>query len=427
MGVTVTPPVAANLADNPKNRLYRATQSGTYSVSIPAGVYEVTRQATTNIIIGTTTLVPSTAMQVLFINEPQTSITFNSTNSAETVPWSEGPIQNNGSSQQYWFDPDFFPQHQLYYTPTGLVQNFFTSTDGITWTARTRPSNQSSSNVGGRGVAKGPAASDPYVQCFWHPSTNGASYTSHSTDGIVWSTNANRIFGQSGEGATGIAYGAGRYVVVGSVINPTVNRGAWLSSSTDGITWGNQQYLIAPEGFTSIDFGNGVFVVGGEQGSVRTSTDGLTWTARQAFFGGNRISFIRFANGRFLATGGNSTARTSTDGITWTTVMTGMAPTADINHSAYDTVNGVWAITSTSDQTLRASTNLVTWVARSLPIAIDDRGMTYGGGQFIVAATDTQARTRFFRTPNVLTMLPSVPFTDTYIILEYKGTTRVLS
>lgn len=431
MGVSVTPPAAVNLADNPKNRLYRATQSGTYAVSIPAGVYEVSRQATTNIIIGSTALVPSTSSQVLFINEPQTSITFNSTVSSDVVPWLEGPITNNGSGTQYNFRPVYLAEDDIFYCPTGERTQFWTSTDAITWTARSRTSIASERPLS---ITKKPGAGNLYVESYAVGATGAANYTAHSTNGVIWATNSNRIFQASGEAGMVVLYGStpNTYIVAGYKWRTGGFYDGMVATAADGINWTNIQTLYTGassyvEYPVSGAYGADQFVLGSTLGSMRTSTNGTTWTVRNPLFGGNQISHITFANGRFVAGGTNGTLRTSTDAVTWTTLQPG-AGTADINNIIYDPDNGLWTITSSTNGLIRVSTDLVTWVTRaSATGGFEAKAITYGKGLYVMGYTDTNARSRWFRVSNILTQMPSVPFTDTYIILEYKGKTRTLS
>lgn len=430
MGVTITPNRGLNLADNPKNRLYRATQSGTYTVSIPAGVYEVQRQATTNIIIGSTTLAPSTTLQTVFINEPQTSITFASTNSTDAVPWLEGPITSaDGFSQQFNFRPVYLSEDNLWYTPTGRNDRFWTSTNAIDWVNRSRTSNAGPTATM---VAKRPGAGNLYIEASFASATGAANYVVVSTNGVTWSTTSSRFFNTSGESAPVALFGANTYLVAGYGWRTGGFFDGYIGLSTNGLTWGSQQVLFSGvsnynEWFTSGAFGNGQFVLGTNLGSMRTSTDGITWTVRNPLFGGNQISHITFANGIFMAGGGSGTLRTSTDAITWTNVNSGMG-TANINNILYDSINNVWTVMSNANASIRVSTNLTTWVSRSSATgSFDEKGITWGNGLYVHGFTDTQTRSRWFRVANILTQLPSVPFTDTYIILEYKGTTRTLS
>jgi hypothetical protein len=368
----------------------------------------------------------------MFINEPQTSITFNSTVSTDNVPWLEGPITNNGTSQQYQYKPYYMSEISMWYCPVGRVDYFWTSTNAIDWTSRTRNTGNISTVINPSYVAKKPGAGNYYVQAYHSAATNAANYTSYSTNGITWFQSSNRIFDQSGEAGTCLVFGANIFVLGGYYWKTGSFYDGLVATSTDGVTWANRQVFFSGfSGYTeypySAAFGAGVFAVGSTRGSLRTSTNGTTWTIRDPLFGGNQISHITFANGRFLAGGDNGTLRTSTDSVTWTSVQCGIG-TANINNILYDEVNGVWSVMASAGAVIRVSTDLVTWVTRSsAPNSFEERAITWGNGLYVQGYTDTQARSRWFRVSDIRTLTPSVPFTDTYIILEYKGRTRTLS
>src|SRR6476659_5111081 len=73
----------------------------------------------------------------------------------------------------------------------------------------------------------------------------------------------------------------------------------------------------------AVDFGNGVFVAGGQGGTILTSTDGANWTPRISGVNDN-IRRIKFVHGRFFADHGPDEPSItyklglmSTDGISW--------------------------------------------------------------------------------------------------------------
>ena len=407
MGVTVTPPVAVNLADNPKNRLYRATQSGTYSVSIPVGVYEVTRQATTNIIIGSTTLVPSTSLSILFVNQPQTSITFNSTVSSNVLPWT-------GYNRQTHFDIqriDFVDN--LFLAQRAGNNTLYVSTDGISWVDRP---------ISGAGTGWNPVnlfrvPNDRYI---W--THQGATrYVRHSTDLITWASISSQTVSQTAGGA----FGNGTIVAAGisNSTTATIGQVIWATSNVLGgfigpITLTNGEYL------TAMTFANGLFVVGGSNGSMFTSTNGETWTYRLSAFGANFIRSIQYGNGIFVAAGSQNTVSTSTDGLTWTNLI--VPGYLDFYNVIFNPDENSWALTD-NGSSIRYSTDLQTWTFRSFVGGIREYAITYGNGKYLYAQyiDGTSVDYRQISTMNVLT--PTVPFTDTYIILEYKGKTKVLA
>lgn len=111
-----------------------------------------------------------------------------------------------------------------------------------------------------------------------------------------------------------IAYGNGRYVVVGY--------GGYMTSSTDGIVWESPK--ITPRSdynWISVTFGNGKFVAIDSYPTcnVITSTDGINWTLVGKVLPNNdnrQYNVIKFCNGKFIAAG-ESQISISTNVTTW--------------------------------------------------------------------------------------------------------------
>ena len=121
----------------------------------------------------------------------------------------------------------------------------------------------------------------------------------------------------SGEGLSGVAYGAGKFV---GIANPYDN--SEVLTSLDGINWTNQGsidvYSLPSEKFNGVAFGNGVFVTS-YGGTVFTSSDGISWIERSD----DGIDRVKFVNDTFIsrgATGSFSTFSfyTSSNGVSWT-------------------------------------------------------------------------------------------------------------
>ena len=123
-------------------------------------------------------------------------------------------------------------------------------------------------------------------------------------------------------GYSGLAYGAGQYVLVGSA--------GHIWSSPDGVTWTRRTNPEASaRDLFGVTFAGGQFVAVGANGAtgggnaILTSPDGITWTQRN-----NAASFlsqlrgVAYGAGLYVAVGSNGPGSrrliTSPDGVTWT-------------------------------------------------------------------------------------------------------------
>ena len=134
-----------------------------------------------------------------------------------------------------------------------------------------------------------------------------AGALSTSTDTITWTARTSSFSTTSINGAT---FGSSLFVVVG-------NTGK-LATSSDGTTWTQRTSTFGTSNLYSVAFGAGVFVAVGADGKLATSTDGTTWTARTSSFSTSAIYKVIFGNGVFVAGGVDGKIATSSDGITWT-------------------------------------------------------------------------------------------------------------
>ena len=163
----------------------------------------------------------------------------------------------------------------------------YTSTDGITWTARAMPSSRNwrkVRHVNGQFMSLG---GDSGTACATSP------------DGITWTA---RTLPTSADWFD-VAYGNGVYVAISS--------GTACATSPDGITW-TARTLPTFGYYRAVVFGLGLFVAASASG-IQTSTDGITWTQGTA---GSSITEVTFLAGVFVATG-TGPSYTSSDGITW--------------------------------------------------------------------------------------------------------------
>ena len=177
---------------------------------------------------------------------------------------------------------------------------------------------------------------------------------------------------------TSVTYGNGVFVAVAS------HGSSRVMTSTDGVTWTARTSAEA-NNWNSVAFGNGLFVAVAASGTnrVMTSTDGVTWTAHSAVES-DWIS-VTYGNGVFVAVaiGGASRVMTSADGETWT--ARNAAEANPWRSVAYG--NGVFvAVAITGSNRVMTSPDGVTWTARTAAEANFWRGVTYGNGRFVAVS-----------------------------------------
>lgn len=194
------------------------------------------------------------------------------------------------------------------------------SSDGITWTARTLASRQWNDVCYGQGK-------------FIAVSGNNNNFA-RSTNGTTWTIGSMPVFGDSSTNSwVAVTYGKGRFVAV-------ANTGNVAAYSDDGITWNAVVMDVISDSsqrdWISVAYGNNRFVAMSSQGDVGYSFDGEVWLpaempTQDGSTAHNWVK-IKYGNGIFFAigdtggriVGGDPTVvrtnwvATSPDGIYWT-------------------------------------------------------------------------------------------------------------
>ncbi len=203
--------------------------------------------------------------------------------------------------------------------------------------------------------------------------------------GIDWKTRSSA----SNSGWSSVTYGNGLFVAVASTGN--------VMTSSNGITW-TSRTAASSNSWRSVTYGNGLFVAVAYSGTgnrVMTSPDGITWTSRTSA-ADNGWYGVTYGNGLFVAvacgvdsTSCNYTAgnrvMTSPDGITWT-IRTSAADGNQWYSVTYG--NGLfvavaWAGTSNRVMT---SPDGITWTIRTMAADNVWSSVTYGNGLFVAVA-----------------------------------------
>jgi hypothetical protein len=169
---------------------------------------------------------------------------------------------------------------------------------------------------------------------------------------------------------TGVAYGLGRYVVVGSGrIYSTVDPSVWRLATGD-----------SKANFQVVRFLNGMFVAMGDGGAISTSTDGLAWTARSSGVT-TSLRDVTFANNKFVAVGLGGTIITSADTINWKKIETGNVT------DLYGVTAGMGQFVIVGDNLVWTSDNGDIWRLRSLADR-QLRTVQFVNNQFIAAGVN---------------------------------------
>ena len=203
--------------------------------------------------------------------------------------------------------------------------------------------------------------------------TAGGEYTVKVTNGIgsITSNPAGLTVAPTSNALEHVAFGAGRFVAVGTV--------GTLLTSTDATTWAPVNLGSKAE-ILNVIYANGQFVATGWIGEVFTSPNGTTWTQQYAGTF-NNLPGLAYGDDRYVAVGGAGTVTTSSNATNWTLGAPLMSGTtfAELNGLTYG--NGLF-IAVGDGGTIQTSPDGVNWTARTSGVATDLNAVTFGAGNF---------------------------------------------
>jgi hypothetical protein len=220
----------------------------------------------------------------------------------------------------------------------------------------------------------------------WVAVASGTNQASTSTDGITWTARTLPATQDWVSVAYGTVNGIGYYVAV-------ARQSATTAYSTNGIDWTSSSIGVGEEwDWCGVAYGNGVFVTVAESDSSTTrrarSTDGgQTWGVGGISTGAVSITH---GQGRFVIVEGNFSNSTaySADGITWVTRT--LPANNDSTESNWRDVahgNGRFVAIADNDSQVAISIDRgVTWFAARLPVSADWKKVSYGNGIFLAFA-----------------------------------------
>lgn len=261
------------------------------------------------------------------------------------------PVSTTGTAAATTFDSRPAYGNGVWVAVHQTTTSYKTSTDGLTWTART------GTTAASNGVFPVAYGAGVFVSV-------GNGVASSSPDGITWTTRASF---PATLRAANVAWNGSVFVCVGSTSAGAATTVA--ATSPDGITWTSR---TIPSGiYTYLAYGAGLWValsgVSGTYGTYATSPDGITWTART-----NPNNFtdggVAFGNGFFVLIMSNSTFySTSVDGINWTTRNWG----GTFANSALTFGDGVFVTyNNNSANGMRYTTDGIVWLSTNTATGI---------------------------------------------------------
>lgn len=200
-----------------------------------------------------------------------------------------------------------------------------------------------------------------------------------STDGLSWQ----RIRSVPGEAFEDVAVGAGTIVAVGT---DRMRRLGIVQSLAQGGTWQGASFGgLGPEwdSYSGVAYGNGRFVVVGAR-SILTSTDGGTWTFHPEPPAG--FDRVRFLNGVFVALTSTGVVGISEDGERWTLYRT---PT-DAALSDVAEINGTLVVVGAHAHILQSDPIVRIEMTASTAVRLHIRGPV--GAGIRIESTDAQSQ-----------------------------------
>ncbi len=209
------------------------------------------------------------------------------------------------------------------FVAVGYEGTVLTSPDALTWTARTSGTTHDLHTVlyangmfmaGGR---KGTVITSPnainwtvratpttnYIERiawgagrFVAAATHGTILS--STNGIIWEQHTNPVEAETE--FEGVAYGGGRFVMVGGYFYGSAHSRMLVSSN--GVDWANTSVEVG-KGLRGVEYGGGRFLAVGNDGAVIFSTNGLAWNGAELVTPFLNWRHPRHALGRFVVVG----------------------------------------------------------------------------------------------------------------------------
>ena len=224
------------------------------------------------------------------------------------------------------------------------------STNGVDWTL-------AATSAGFRdclGVAFG---NDIFVAI----PTAGSNSLAYSTDGISWTETSHPWF-TNHIGRVGLAFGGGQFLAWLNQYYVTVE----VAISVNGMDWQTNDTGVI-ERPNAGAYGDGRWVLAGDEGKVMTSTDMVNWSGQTIQFDGATYDLrgVTFGGGHWIIVGSDQHIWSSTDGENWDEAFTTQLSDLIFSDATFDG-SSFWVVGSRG--AIYQSAPLVTMTAPTLAI-----------------------------------------------------------
>lgn len=186
-------------------------------------------------------------------------------------------------------------------------------------------------------------------------------------------------------GTRGLGYGDGLFVAATGGGGKT----ARIFSSPDGLIWTLRVPISMYNGFSQVAYGNGFYVAGGGNVSIRSATGTDGWGELSSMGQGGILRHMAFGGGKFVAVGGGRLEQ-SADALTWAPPDSGTCAGEQV-----DVVfgNGHFLAANNNGVTCLSSDGGMTWTNGTVGGGI--RGLVWTGQDFLA-----RGDTKTYRSPD---------------------------
>jgi hypothetical protein len=184
----------------------------------------------------------------------------------------------------------------------------------------------------------------------------------------------------------GIEFIGGRFLAVAGT--PTYIAGppgsSAVFSSIDGVSW-HASLTNGSDQLTGATYGNGLWVVTGDDGQIFTSTNTLTWENRSLPPTLHDLRSVHFGNGHFVAFSlFRDLIYHSTNGVVWASREVPGLSTNGV--TAF--LNGTFVALGNHAGEIMTSLDGLEWDVRSTAINVFHNAITYGGGKYVAGGVN---------------------------------------